>query len=474
MVNNSRLNPPKPTVLAGVLASGLFVGASFSLPAHAQTLREVWASAAAHSPQAKVNAAQLSEGKAVAAQASTLFKPQIGLQGALGYQDIRTETKGAYFSAPAFSQMGLGAVENAEFKTKVSGAFGGQVGAEATYPLYNPRLNAQAKQLNLAGKMAELQNQSATEALYIQVAQSYYQLALAEAEVAVNRKHLTAVKKSHEEAAYRFKIGDAPITGVHEAKANLSMVEAQLAAAQAKQLSAQSALARLATLPASALTASLPKVSLADAQAFSNHTINGGANAAIAQNTSLQLQRLSETKAMLAAREADPKSALKVDAIAKAQLSYASGDGYGGDGLAKQYQHLLGVQVSLPIYTGGALDANYQTALAGVKTAQTQTEVAAQSIATQADGLRAEYEALFAQREALIAAKKASQLRVDATTLGKRIGDKTVLDVLNAQNDLSAVELKIAQTEVQIALTKLKLAQLYGELDDMIQNSLVS
>ncbi|MEO8838276.1 MAG: TolC family protein, partial [Herbaspirillum sp.] len=61
---------------------------------------------------------------------------------------------------------------------------------------------------------------------------------------------------------------------------------------------------------------------------------------------------------------------------------------------------------------------------------------------------------------------KASQARLDATRLGNEVGDRTTLDLLNAENDAANAELMLLQGRVGLLLDRLRLAALGGELDE--------
>ncbi|MDE2275396.1 MAG: TolC family protein, partial [Burkholderiales bacterium] len=67
--------------------------------------------------------------------------------------------------------------------------------------------------------------------------------------------------------------------------------------------------------------------------------------------------------------------------------------------------------------------------------------------------------------QALEEALHASAERVDATQLGHEVGQRTTLDLLNAENDRAAARLALAQARVGLLLDRLRLAALAGRLD---------
>jgi outer membrane protein len=71
-----------------------------------------------------------------------------------------------------------------------------------------------------------------------------------------------------------------------------------------------------------------------------------------------------------------------------------------------------------------------------------------------------------ARVQALAESLKATQARLDATRLGRKVGDRTTLDLLNAENDASSSELALLQATVDVLLSQLRLHALAGELDE--------
>ena len=62
----------------------------------------------------------------------------------------------------------------------------------------------------------------------------------------------------------------------------------------------------------------------------------------------------------------------------------------------------------------------------------------------------------------------ASLARLDATGVGLQAGDRTTLDLLNAQNDAAGAELAVLQARVQEHLQRLRLAAAAGALDEAL------
>ena len=61
---------------------------------------------------------------------------------------------------------------------------------------------------------------------------------------------------------------------------------------------------------------------------------------------------------------------------------------------------------------------------------------------------------------------KASAARLDATRLGRTVGDRTLMDVLNAENDQARATLALAEARAAQLQNRLRLAALADRLDE--------
>lgn len=454
----------KTSALRALLATTL-LATQFSIQSHAATLAQVWQATGMGSAAAQANQAERAEATSKLAQASSFFKPKVTLQGSLGYQDTRQRMQGAKFSAPAFAQMGMGGVENASFSAKAAHGLGLNWQLVATKPVYDPKKRAQQQQIQLGADMANLQHSLKQQQLFMQVANLYYDIALAQEKVVVYQQQFKAVTQAQKEAKYRFKIGDKPITGVHEANEQFAYVQAQLAVAQNELATKKQQLSLVSGLATHTLNAHLPKMY--------HHGFIGVQpllNAAQKTNNNLQLQ-LSAKAIQLAEKkmqEANPKKAYSIALVGKIGQQYSTGNGYGGTGNINQYQHMFGVQAGLPLFTGGYLPASYKTAQLGVVKAQAQNQQHMQEITSQKLTLANQHAAVLEQLQALNAAKKASLARRDATITGKKVGDRTLLNVLQAESSLADIRLKTATAKVNLIKTELAIAQLVNRIDHQL------
>jgi len=453
--------------------------------ATAADLIDVWQAALQNDKTHAVSRAAQAAAQPRRDQAAALWRPSVGLSATVGVATVETDTRGAQFSAPGFNQStGVG------FSTSVSNGSSGRWAVTASLPLYNPQRRAQQQQLSLSADLADLEWQAAGQALMLRTAERYFDLALAEETLRVLRLQLDAVQRATTEAQDRFTLGSVPVTDTFEARARLAGVRAQMLAAESDVQLKRNLLADSTGLPASALVARLPASapassptsSLGSAPASSPAAvpaappgINGGTASrplapwlidAQAGNPTIRSQILAAEVARQEASKSSRRSSATVELVAQAGRDRLSGSGDFGSASNAGANHMIGIQLSLPLFTGGLRNAREEEAMRLVDKAAADLERTRQEVAQQ---VRAAWLGLSVgalRVQALAEGHSASVARRDATQLGLEVGQRTTLDLLNAENDAAFAQLSLAQSRVGLLLDQLRLAALTGQLDE--------
>ena len=127
---------------------------------------------------------------------------------------------------------------------------------------------------------------------------------------------------------------------------------------------------------------------------------------------------------------------------------------------------MVGVQLTVPLYTGGYRSAKEEESLAQWNQAQAQLDATREQVGRQVHAAWLGLQTGALRVQALQEALAASQARQDATRTGYEVGHRTLLDVLHADNDTAATRLALAQARSALLLHRLQLAQLAGQLDE--------
>jgi outer membrane protein len=390
-------------------------------------------------------------------QAAALWRPQVSASATVGVGSSQTEARGAQFSAP-----GLGTVSGADFNTSVGSGTATRWAISAVQPLYNAQRRAQQDQLGLAADLADLEAVGARQNLMLATAQRYFDVALADETVRLLQSQETAVQRAAVEAEDRFKLGAVPVTDTQEARARLASIRAQLLAARTDADLKRRQLADSTGLPATRLAPRLPAAPAASVP----HSLDAWLADADAGNPVIRTRRLSATIASREASKFSLRASPTVDLVAQVGRDLLSGHGDYGSAANAASNRLIGVQVSIPLFTGGYRDAREQEAYRLVDQAASEVEQAREQTAQQVRaawlGLSVGGERLQALSEGLAA----SQARRDSTALGQQVGHRTTQDLLNAENDQAAAALALAEARVALLQQRLRLAALAGQLDD--------
>lgn len=391
-------------------------------------------------------------------QAAALWRPSVSVSASAGVSTHDTQTRGAQFIAPGF-----GTSNNVDFNTSVHDGTAGRWAITASQPLYNPERRAQQQLLGLSVDLAELEWRSARQALVLRTTQRYLDLALAQESLRVLKLQLDAVQKSSIEAQDRFKLGSNPVTDTYEAGARLAGIRAQVLAAESDVQLKRHLLSDSTGMPAATLWARLPAARSAVA---APRPLDAWLAEAQSGNLEIRIQELAAEVAKQEASKFSLKSSVAVDLIAQASRERLSGSGDFGSASNRASDRMLGVQITVPLFTGGYRDARQEEALRLADQAATQADRRRQ---TAAQELRSAWLGLSVGAErvnALADGLKASEARRDATHLGHEVGERTTLDVLNAENDSAAARLALVQARAGLLMDRLRIAALVGRLDD--------
>jgi outer membrane protein len=438
------------------LSSALLVAALCTPAAHALDLLQTWEQARQHDPQMQVVQATRSSVQAYEAQAQSLWRPVVMGSATVGAMSADSRMQGAQFSAPGFGQS-----NGVSFGTSASAATSTRWSLQAKQALYSPERQAQQAQLQQAAGVAEWRADLAHQQFMLLTVQRYFQVLLADRQQQVLKNQHAAVQRSLTEARDRFAIGDLPVTDTHEAAARASGLQAQWLAADSELQMARQVLAESTRLPIEALKPQAPKTAEPVTASPSLDQVLVQVREA---NTGLRLKKAQWEVARQEVKKHEARGGVTLDLVAQAGRDRLSGDGDFGPASNTQSQQMLGLSMNLPLYTGGYRSAKLQEAVSAQAQAEAEYELAVQQTQQQARSVWLALQTGPARLSALQAAWKASAARLDATRLGRQVGDRTTLDLLQAENDAAQTELAWLRAQTELLQTRLQLDALTGSL----------
>ena len=437
------------------LSGALLAAALFAPSAHALDLLQTWEQARQHDPQMQVVQATRSSVQAFEAQAQSLWRPVVMGSATVGAMSAETRTTGAQFAVGGQPPM------PGSFATSASAALSTRWSVQAKQALYSPERQAQQAQLQQAAGVAEWRADLAHQQFMLLTVQRYFNVLLAERQQQVLKNQLSAVERSLTEARDRFAIGDLPVTDTHEAAARASGLQAQWLAADSELQMARQVLAESTRLPTETLKPQAPKAAESAAASPLLDQVLAQVREA---NTGLRLKKAQWDVARQEVKKHQARGGITLDLVAQAGRDRLSGDGDSGPSGNTQSQQMVGLSLNVPLYSGGYRSAKLQEAVSAQAQAEAEYELAVQQTQQQARSVWLALQTGPARLSALQAAWKASTARLDATLLGRQVGDRTTLDLLQAQNDAAQSELAWLRAQTELLQTRLQLDALTGSL----------
>jgi outer membrane protein len=428
--------------------------------AYALDLLEAWHSAVANDKDYAVAQA----GRGVVApkqkQAQALWSPNVVASGTVGMGFQDTVTEGAQFSTPAF-----GRSNDVNFNTSINGGLANRFALTANQPIYDPKRRAEQQQLLKSADLVELEWQASRQSLMLKVAQQYFDAAIAQKNLQVLQQQVSSIQKIAVEMRDRFNIGSSPVTDTHEAEARLAAMQAQQFSAELDLENKKNMLADTIGQSPDSIVALLPQAKL---NQVSTLPLDVWINQAQSDNFNV---RMNEVQVQLAEQEAKRhsfKSSIKLDAIAQYSRDELDGSGSYGAANSQQTNAIIGLQVAIPLSTGGYREAKQEEAVQLLTKANVEVELSRQQVVQQIRQTYLNVNIGKSRLSALEQSLKAGQLRLDATKLGRQVGDRTTLDVINAENEVATTQLNLVQAQADILMNRLQLSALAAELDESV------
>lgn len=441
----------KPRPLSGWVLAALLASPSVQ----ALDLLQTWEQARQHDPQMQVVQATRSSVQAYEAQAKALWRPVLMGSASVGAMSADTSTQGAQFAVGGQPAM------PGSFATSASAATSTRWSLQAKQALYSPERQAQQAQLQKAASVAELRADWAQQQFMQLTAQRYFNLLVAERQQQVLKNQYAAVSRSLTEVKDRFALGDLPVTDTHEATARATGLQAQLLAAESDVQMARSVLAESTRLSVDALKLHVPKTEWTLTAVPALAQVQEQVRQA---NTGVLLQKAQWDVALQELKKHERSGGITLDFVASAGRDRLSGEGDFGPSSNTQSQQMLGLSLNVPLYTGGWRSGKLQEAVSAADKASAEYDLALQQAQQQARSVWLALQTGPARLAAMKASWQASAARLDATRLGRQVGDRTTLELLQAENDAAQAELAWLRAQADLLLTQLQLDALTGAM----------
>ena len=330
-------------------------------------------------------------------------------------------------------------------------------GVSLSQPLFAPADWYSYGAASAATERAEIELRKAEQSLVVRAAEAYFNVLRANASLASAKAQEAAVKRQLEQTQQRFKVGLIAITEVHEAQAIYDNATVDLIAADSQLDIAYESLALLTgerydrinplkeSIP---LTGPLPH----DRNHWEQKALAQNLDVLIAQKTGLGADRNHKSKM---AEHLPKVNLIGSYSVAEDDLSF------GGEEVDATY---IGVQLSMPLFAGGATWAGQKQAYYQRQAAEKGLEAAERGASLTVRSLFRTLEADVARIKARKQAKTSAQSAMEATQTGYEVGTRNIVEVLQAQLAVFGAQKNYAFSRYDYVIDMLKFRQAVGEL----------
>lgn len=325
-------------------------------------------------------------------------------------------------------------------------------------PLFNRGNQATIAQAerSLESSLADLD--TAEQDLMLRVSQAYFDVLGAQDTLQTTRANKVAISEQLASAKRNFEVGTATITDTREAQARFDLATAQEIAADNDLVTKRIALDQLVGLTnVQPAQLGVPMTLPATASTPVDELVNRAAD----EHPSVRRAEATYDIARLETEKARAQALPTVDAVASLQ----SGHGTVAAGVTGYNSGAsVVVQINLPLYTGGSVQNRIKETIILEEKSRNDLEAARRVVIQTTRQAYYTLQSSAAQVTALEAAEASSQLALEATQLGYRVGVRVNVDVLNAQSQLYQTKRDLARARYDVLLGSLRLRQAAGRL----------
>ena len=278
-----------------------------------------------------------------------------------------------------------------------------------------------------------------------------------------------AIKKQLDQAKQRFEVGLSAITGVQEAQLAFDLSKASRIRTEGSLYSARESLNALIGREIFSLN------ELGDGLLIELPTPNSKekwVELALENNYQLKAAYLRKKAAKSSARSVASIHLPKIDIVgsqSESETNQFNYEGFNIDGQGIPVPSVTGrrnyaIQLSMPIFQGGAVNSRRKQAYSQYERANENTLFTErriiQEVRSQFSNVLTLVANVNAQKQAVVSATSA----LEATQVGYKVGTRNVVDLLQAEKNLYSAEKNLANAKYDYILSNLKLALASGTI----------
>ena len=322
-----------------------------------------------------------------------------------------------------------------------------------------------AKDVN---EQAALQLSATEQNLILQSAESYFNVLRSQDNLASTKAEEAAFKRQLDQSNERFDVGLSDKTDVLQSQASYDTARANRIVAQRQVDDAFEALITLTNRQYNSIQGivhTLPILPPApnDAKAW--------VDTAAKQNLNLLASNFAVSSRRRNPEAAQGRSSPTLDAVANTKRvtttpsGFSNPNAFGTPYRGDVEQSTLGLQLNIPIYSGGLTSSQVRQSYERLNQTEQQRESLRRQVVENTRNLHravnTDVEQVQARRQSIIS----NQSAVEATEIGYQVGTRNIVDVLDAQRQLYTSVRNYNNTRYDYILDNLRLKQAAGTLN---------
>lgn len=431
-------------------ALGAAIGLAFAVPAHALSLQQAYEAALRNDPVYRMRIQEREAGREIAIQSRAGLLPNISGSHSVNRNISDRTQRGT-------DALGRPSVRDDEPR---------YISRSSTVQLRQPILNLDAFVRYRQGKVQDAQSAQALEAgtdeVAVRVAQAYMDALFAEDQVALSKVQRDMYQEQQKVNARLFDRGEGTRTDTLETQARYDLAEAQLIEAEDNLKAARETLQGVIGMEPGRLDQlgdnfrPLPQ----DVASYEEWE-----KLALANNNTLATTRLAVENQRLEIQRQRAGHAPRLDFLA----TYNKADSESLNQLGTESTNRqLGLQLNIPIYSGGAISSATRQAAANYGRAQAEFDARRNEILVELRRAHSIVESSGRKVEALVKAVDSGKVLMTATEQSIKGGVRINLDLLNAQQTLFVAQRDLAQARYGYLLGVIRLRAAAGNLDSQV------
>lgn len=435
------------TSLRYVLASILVSGVNYS--AFADDLLSTYQQALKNDPVTLKAKAQFNAAKESINQARSALFPQLSAFASI------SKAENESYSVTRGDETLTNEVDNTRY------------GLNLNMQLYHHNTWLQLDNSKKAAHRSDIAYQLAEQDLIVRVTQAYFNVLKAKDDLEFSGAEKKAIKRQLEQTKQRFDVGLTAITDVHEAQAQYDNAITAEILAQNNVVNAEEALRELTNVYPYELK--VLNTNRFSASTPAPNSANEWQQMAEAKNLNLIFQKIGLD---IAKENINIARSGHYPTISLSGSYTNSDDTLNGDLYATEYNapkvnnHSIGIQVNVPIYSGGATTS-------AVRQAQHNYVAASQDLVSTHRSVvrntRNAYNQVIANVSAIKSLEQSvvsAESALNATEAGFEVGTRTIVDVLNSTRNLYNAKRNLSSTRYNYIQAILGLKQAAGMISE--------